>query len=919
MAPDLSHRPGRQDAFVALLYGSPAAVKSAVDASPWAEGSPADPQPLRPTIPGRLLQAWAARLFDTVQAEATLDEIAPALPGQPGPLRAMAALIRAEGERLRGRPEMALASAEAAMCDLQPAPCSGIETELRDFGRVLLLQALGDLGRPDEQRAMLAEAPTTVADWRRAHQAGATGQLFFVAATHFRALSGGPSAAGDEPAEFRALLEDAACPALVRAWGHEAMASVDFRCGRYGEALQHYQAAFQFAQAAGSVRQMFVAALNIATCHGNGQAPQRALVWARRALEVLPAGQWPVAEGLAALRLSTALRVAGQPALALTHAERACRVLEASGPSRNRRVAWLTLGEALLAVGWPGEALERFDAVCQEAEPGAEHDLRVEALRGGALALARTGRGLQALPRLADALALAGTMASRPREAECLLAQLEVWVGLGPEGRAATGCNDAFLALAFEQTAEALRSSSLSARQVECTALRAQWATQCGADAEAAASWRSVAVAWQEQNRADLAEQLEGLEELGRLRLAEQALTHARERETLLAMRLTLLERQRGMLEMLEAFSRHVHAGLAPEDVFQSLQHQVARMLDGRRLQLWVLESDGRWTRWFGEADPVDMAAPRGAVRVRAPLRDAGRLIGRLSAELPVPAGDGRTAGERRRIFGLIAEHAALVLRSWLQERRLRTATEAARDEASRERGGRERAERLISDKRRFLAQAGHELRTPLNAIVGFAQLLVASPDLADGPARAHARTIAQAGRQLNCLVDDLLELSLLDAGGVSLEPQPLELATEVAAALRMLEPRARQAAIALMGTGGDGLLARADRVRLQQLLANLVSNAIKYGRPGGRVEVSCCREADAVRIDVDDDGLGVPEDARAGLFEPFNRLGRQHSGIEGTGLGLSIVRRLAEAMGGRVAYAARDRGSRFSLWLPAA
>ena len=89
------------------------------------------------------------------------------------------------------------------------------------------------------------------------------------------------------------------------------------------------------------------------------------------------------------------------------------------------------------------------------------------------------------------------------------------------------------------------------------------------------------------------------------------------------------------------------------------------------------------------------------------------------------------------------------------------------------------------------------------------------------------------------------------------------------------------------------------------------------FGQPGGRVAVSFRRDAGFVRIDVDDDGLGVPEDARSGLFQPFNRLGREQSGIEGTGLGLSIVWRLARAMGGRVTYEPLDKGSRFSIWLP--
>ncbi len=919
MTPNFSLAGDAQGRFVAALYGT------VIPAAAWtghlameALGPTQDPRSGL-AIVDALFRAWTARFSDSAMAERALEELGPTLPALPGGWRAMAAVVRAEVHRMRGFPESALAEAETALRSLEPLARSSFDTEIRDFTLVLKAQCLADLGRLAEQRALLAQAPGTVADWQRTHQAGEAGRLLFVAATHFRALAGAPCAAADEPQAFRALLDEPVCPELVRSWGCEALASVDFRAGRYETALQWYAAAFASAQAAGSRRQMFVAALNIATCHGNLHAPQRAVAWARRALEVLPQGQWPVAEGLAGIRLSTALRVAGQPGAALLNAQRSCRVLEGLGPSRNRRVAWLAHGEALLAQGRTVEALERFDAVVAETEAVAENDLRVEALRGGAQAMARNAQAAQALPRLESALALARSMGSRPREAECLLARLEVWLALKPEDRAALGCDDGTILAALDAAESALRGCGLQSRSVECQELRARCLAQQGRHDAAAQAWHVVARSWQQRHQDDLAEQLSGLEELGRLRMAEQALVHAREQQALLASRLALTERQAAMLEMLEAFSRLVHAAPEPEEVFNSLQHHAALLLGARRLQLWVLDGAGQWVCRLGDTGGTGAVEQNGAVRVHLPLRVAGHSIGRISAELPMPGPEGLDRQEQRRVFGLVAEHASLVLRSWLETQRLRTASHAARTEVTRERDGRERAEKLIADKRRFLAQAGHELRTPLNAIMGFGQLLATNPELGDGPARAHALTIVRAGGQLTSLVDDLTELASLDAGSVTLTLEPLDVASAIAGAIDLLEGQARRAAIALRSAGECGLVVRADRLRLQQLLTNLVGNGIKYGHAGGRVTVSCQRDADGVRIEVDDDGIGVPEHARSGLFEPFNRMGRERSGIEGTGLGLSIVFRLAKAMGGRVAYSPLEAGSRFTVWLPAA
>jgi signal transduction histidine kinase len=246
------------------------------------------------------------------------------------------------------------------------------------------------------------------------------------------------------------------------------------------------------------------------------------------------------------------------------------------------------------------------------------------------------------------------------------------------------------------------------------------------------------------------------------------------------------------------------------------------------------------------------------------------------------------------------------VARALLRLRRAEEGREAARAEA-------EAANQAKSD---FISRMSHEFRTPLNAILGFAQLLemeVLTTDQREG-----VEHILKAGRHLLDLVNEVLDISRIEAGRMDISLEPVEVAPVVREALSLLGPAAAQRGVVLRPPDSrqPGWV-RADRQRLLQVLLNLVSNAVKYNRADGWVSVSW-RTGETIRIEVCDSGIGIRPDAMARLFQPFQRVDPT-TAVEGTGLGLTLSRRLAEAMGGTLdAESAPGQGSRFWIELPA-
>ena len=235
----------------------------------------------------------------------------------------------------------------------------------------------------------------------------------------------------------------------------------------------------------------------------------------------------------------------------------------------------------------------------------------------------------------------------------------------------------------------------------------------------------------------------------------------------------------------------------------------------------------------------------------------------------------------------------------------------------------RELAESANRAKSEFLSRMSHELRTPLNAMLGFAQLLELDRQ---PPLAVHQREwtaqVQHAGWHLLEMINDILDLSRIEAGMIRLDTVPIDVAPLLRSCLSMIEPAAAQRGIQMRQRIEPGTRAMmADPTRLKQVLTNLLSNAVKYNVDQGRVDIEAVTGAPGmVEIRVTDSGLGLSNTQMSELFQPFNRLGREHSTIEGTGIGLVISRRLAELMGGSLqARSQEGQGSTFVLSLPAA
>jgi signal transduction histidine kinase/CheY-like chemotaxis protein len=244
-----------------------------------------------------------------------------------------------------------------------------------------------------------------------------------------------------------------------------------------------------------------------------------------------------------------------------------------------------------------------------------------------------------------------------------------------------------------------------------------------------------------------------------------------------------------------------------------------------------------------------------------------------------------------------------------------RVATDTALREAIVE------AERANAAKSEFLSRVSHELRTPLNAILGFAQLLEME-DLTAGQDES-VEHVLRGGRHLLAVIDDVLDISRIESGTLSMSLEPVGLGELLGEMIALVAPLAseRQVILELLDIGGDDLHVVADRRRLKQVILNLASNAIKFNHPGGRVVFTASVSApNRVRVDVTDTGQGVPEDLLERLFTPFDRLGAEQTDVEGAGIGLALSQRLIEAQGGHITVETEvGSGSTFSFDLPLA
>lgn len=228
-------------------------------------------------------------------------------------------------------------------------------------------------------------------------------------------------------------------------------------------------------------------------------------------------------------------------------------------------------------------------------------------------------------------------------------------------------------------------------------------------------------------------------------------------------------------------------------------------------------------------------------------------------------------------------------------------------------------AEQANQAKSSMLAHLSHDIRTPLNAIQGFAHVLQSDTlPTTDVQRKEFAAHILSASRHLLSLADEILDLAKVESGTLALATTRLPLKAIVDDCLHIMAPQCAEQQIALSAEVADALHIVADATRLKQILLNLLSNAVKYNRPGGSVTL-LARETGQhrVRIEITDTGDGIPCDQLAQLFQPFQRLGREHTAVAGSGLGLVMVKRLTELMGGEVTVRSElSVGSTFAITL---
>jgi PAS domain S-box-containing protein len=375
-----------------------------------------------------------------------------------------------------------------------------------------------------------------------------------------------------------------------------------------------------------------------------------------------------------------------------------------------------------------------------------------------------------------------------------------------------------------------------------------------------------------------------------------------------------------------EGFRHFFEAGLvgmtiaAPERGWLSVNRRMAEMLGYTPEEIARLD-------WADFTHPDDLAADEaqytrmaagevdGYVMDKRYLKKDGSV---LECALAVRC-ERDEAGALRRVFAIVEDID--------ERRRAERALQAERDglerqvaERTRELvAARDEAERASRAKTEFLASMSHELRTPLNAILGFGQLIEIDRALAERT-RGHVREVMRAGRHLLRLINEVLDLAQVESGRLALSPEALRLNELVDEAAALTDAMGRSRRLRLRLEVPADLVVRADRMRLKQVLVNLLSNAAKYGREGTCVDVDAGPAGAAhVRLVVRDQGPGIPPERLAQLFQPFNRLGAELGGVEGTGIGLALSRRLMTAMDGAIGVdSVPGEGCAFWIELPA-
>ncbi len=293
----------------------------------------------------------------------------------------------------------------------------------------------------------------------------------------------------------------------------------------------------------------------------------------------------------------------------------------------------------------------------------------------------------------------------------------------------------------------------------------------------------------------------------------------------------------------------------------------------------------------------------RSGMILAAPMNARGRRVGALGIEL---ARASLFAEDDLELAALLAEQAALIL----DGARLYAELEAANRQL-------EEATRAKSE---FLANMSHELRTPLNAILGFSDLLIEQLPQLTAAQQRYFRNIKDAGTHLLQLINEVLDLSKVEAGRLELRPEPLRLHTVVEPVLAAARDAGAGAGLAVEATYAADAAVRVDPGRMRQILYNLLSNAVKFTPRGGEVTLRAAIDGRDLVVEVRDTGIGIPADKASRVFGTFERLHEGRSDASGTGLGLALTKRLVELHGGTIGFESEEgRGTTFRVRIPEA
>lgn len=358
-------------------------------------------------------------------------------------------------------------------------------------------------------------------------------------------------------------------------------------------------------------------------------------------------------------------------------------------------------------------------------------------------------------------------------------------------------------------------------------------------------------------------------------------------------------------------------------------EERYRRVIEGvRDYGIFALDTRGHVTSWNAGAERIKGWNASEAIgrhfSIFYPQESRGETPSRL---LAAATEDGRVEDEGWRVRRDGSRFWANVVITAVrdEEGQLQGFSKVTRDITDRKRAeealkaARNEAERASLAKSEFLSRMSHELRTPLTAILGFNQLLDMDRHLL-GPDQGHAvEQIGRAGGHLLGMIDEVLDIARIEAGGHSMSLEPIRVDDLVREAISLTTPQAQAAGIEIRFQPSE-TGAWADRRATLQVMLNLLSNAVKYNRRDGRVVVEVRTDPSKIIIDVRDQGPGVSVDLTDRLFTPFDRLDADRwSGAQGSGLGLALSLGLARAMNGDVRYRAAEKGagSIFSLVLP--